>query len=196
MYNSNQSLIKIVARKPAVNFHSIDDIVYGGSTNNHSNNDSGFSNSLYQSMNQSAYNQTKSNDLVSEEATDNNDDKENMRVKNDKKYRTTFSEEQKKLLDFYFAKNPYPDPRETEDMSQHLVLPENVIKVWFQNKRSRDKQRKFSRDNSSKASKQLNEQSINSSPLIANLQFLSNQINSMKAVAAFTALANNNFRHF
>ena len=41
------------------------------------------------------------------------------------------------MLEQYFRRNPYPDPRETEDLSKQLNLPENVIKVWFQNKRSR-----------------------------------------------------------
>ncbi len=50
-------------------------------------------------------------------------------------------------MDIYFNKNPYPDPSETQELSEQLVLPENVIKVWFQNKRSRDKQRKFSHSN-------------------------------------------------
>ena len=50
-------------------------------------------------------------------------------------------------MDVYFAKNPYPDPSETQELSEQLSLPENVIKVWFQNKRSRDKQRKFSHSN-------------------------------------------------
>jgi hypothetical protein len=64
-----------------------------------------------------------------------------------KKIRTTFTDEQKRSLDIYFQKNPYPDPSETQELSEQLVLPENVIKVWFQNKRSRDKQRKFSHSN-------------------------------------------------
>jgi hypothetical protein len=46
------------------------------------------------------------------------------------------------MLDQYFRKNCYPDPMEIEDLSQSLNLPEGVIKVWFQNKRSRNKQKK------------------------------------------------------
>jgi len=110
------------------------------------------------------------------------------------------------MLDYYFNQNPYPDPRETEDMSAHLALPENVIKVWFQNKRSRDKQRKFSRDNNSRVSKsnhypttiptnKNSNEHVNASPLIANLQLLSQLNNSFKAAAALQAFANNN-RHF
>ena len=66
-------------------------------------------------------------------------------INNNKKIRTSFSDQQKSMLEFYFEYNPYPDPKETEDISDKLSLTENVVKVWFQNKRSRDKQRKFSR---------------------------------------------------
>jgi len=113
------------------------------------------------------------------------DDKENTKLDN-KKFRTSFTEEQKKLLDFYFNKNPYPDPRETEDMSAHLGLPEHVIKVWFQNRRSRDKQRKFSRENNARlaAKKQINNEQIQSTPLISNLQYF-------QAAAALNAFASN-----
>lgn len=189
--HSNQSLISIVKRKPLVNFHSIEDIVYGGTSFNSSNNDSGISQSF--NSNQSKFTNE------SEESTEQNDDKENQTKstgKNDKKFRTTFTDEQKKMLDIYFSQNPYPDPKETEDMSLHLGLPENVIKVWFQNKRSRDKQRKFSRENNARrveVAQQPNsvQQNFTQSPLIANLQFLSNQI---KAAVAFSALRNiNNF---
>ena len=102
---------------------------------------------------------------------------------NEKKVRTTFTDHQKKMLDVFFKKNPYPDPRETEELSQQLVLPENVIKVWFQNKRSRDKQRKFSNKNAAKhqASSVQPAQAF-SSPLIANLHFLSKLQNGYNSV--------------
>ena len=77
------------------------------------------------------------------------------------------------MLEQYFRQNPYPDPRETEDLSSQLVLPENVIKVWFQNKRSRDKQRKFSNTKSStplKSEKQA--LTTNNLPLYSSLGHL------------------------
>lgn len=170
-----------------------------GGTNTSACNDSGVWNS-YQSF--------ESTPQISNQ-NDDQEDKENLSKSNNKldnkKYRTTFSEEQKKQLDFYFNQNPYPDPREAEDMSAHLGLPENVIKVWFQNKRSRDKQRKFSRENNSRVNKtnqfstnSSNEQLNNVSPLIVNLQLLSQLNNSFKAAAALQAFANNNrnFSHF
>jgi hypothetical protein len=74
------------------------------------------------------------------------------------------------MLDQYFRRNPYPDPRETEDLSTQLNLPENVIKVWFQNKRSRDKQRKSS-SSTSTANKALSTEFTNH---LNNLQIFSN----------------------
>jgi len=35
--------------------------------------------------------------------------------------------------------NRYPDPTEMEALSRFLSLEEKVIRVWFQNKRSREK---------------------------------------------------------
>ena len=71
------------------------------------------------------------------------------------------------MLEQYFRRNPYPDPRETEDLSKQLILPENVIKVWFQNKRSRDKQRKFSNNTNKGLGSEFTNQ-------LNSLQFLTN----------------------
>ena len=125
-------------------------------------------------------------------------------IDNGKKVRTTFTDHQKNMLDVYFRKNPYPDPSETEDLSQQLVLPENVIKVWFQNKRSRDKQRQFSHSyNKSKGTFKhqslLQKESIArsapvyDSPLVANLKNISkfNTYTAAAAIAAFAHAAQN-----
>jgi hypothetical protein len=97
---------------------------------------------------------------------------------NGKKVRTTFTDQQKWMLEQYFKQNPYPDPRETEDLSNQLVLSENVIKVWFQNKRSRDKQRKYSNTKSSTPLKH------ETSPAINNLPFYSTSLNHLAALQA------------
>jgi hypothetical protein len=137
------------------------------------------------------------------------EDKENNKAQaneaqsvDNKKNRTTFTDHQKRMLDVYFIKNPYPDPKETEDLSQQLVLPENVIKVWFQNKRSRDKQRKFSHASRKLANGNSNgsadNSSVYSSPLVANLQYLTSKINPYSfsaAVAAVAAAAASNHHH-
>ena len=120
-----QSRFITPASKPRVNFHSIADLI--GSPSEPSSCSGYFS-----------------NDSVSSPAIDN---KENIIITGKKNNRTTFSDYQKQQLDVYFQVNPYPDPRETEELSKKLDLGEAVIKVWFQNKRSRDKQRKFSHAN-------------------------------------------------
>lgn len=169
--------------------------------------DSGFCSSYNQTSHDSSHNKhvnvAEESDSEDVEVSDN---KENMMGRRNeqgsnasKKLRTTFTEAQKRALDVYFQRNPYPDPRETEELSQQLVLPENVIKVWFQNKRSRDKQRKFSHkaraalivDSSASPSNFGVAQSAysSSSPLVANLQMLTSRFNSYAAAAAVAAQA-------
>ena len=110
---------------------------------------------------------------------------------------------QKQQLEVFFQRNPYPDPRETEEMSAQLGLGEAVIKVWFQNKRSRDKQRKFSHANRAamRAALSVNPQSkenvsvqfgVSSSPILSNIQMLTSRICQYQS--AMTAW--NNQRHF
>ena len=59
--------------------------------------------------------------------------------KKTKKIRTAFTDEQKQYLDRSYSMNRYPDPTEMEALSRFLSLEEKVIRVWFQNKRSREK---------------------------------------------------------
>lgn len=42
-------------------------------------------------------------------------------------------------LDRFYSTNRYPDPTQMETLSRLLSLEEKVIRVWFQNKRSREK---------------------------------------------------------
>lgn len=208
----------ILNRKPRVNFHSIEDLAsadnncsqsvesltdsgfYASSCNQTGSNLFSCSFSHRQSVNQQAADESDSDDV-------DGADKENAlgagkkgQESTGKKVRTTFTEQQKRALDVYFQRNPYPDPRETEDLAQQLVLPENVIKVWFQNKRSRDKQRKFSHrsrnshcDSVSTGSPAVIGQTSNySSPLVANLQMLTSRFNSYAAVAAAAVAQNAN----
>ncbi len=192
-----------VVRKARVNFHSIEDIVYGGNdvpsrTSEIEHNDSGFS-SFHSSKMSTPSIVQESSENMDEASSDIEEDKENQQLANKtnansndgKKVRTSFTDDQKKALDVYFRKNPYPDPKETEDLSKQLVLPENVIKVWFQNKRSRDKQRKFSNRGNHK-SQMENKNFATSSPIVANLQLLTSRLNSYAALAAFQ---NNRFQN-
>ena len=141
----------------------------------YSSNDSGYLSTFINSI---LYQQTLSNTsygLINNYNNKSNqhEDKENqiLDTKQDsKKLRTTFTETQKQMLDEYFAMNPYPDPKETEDLSNQLSLAENVIKVWFQNKRSRNKQRK------STNSKRI--YAVQESSLVNNLKIFSEKFNS------------------
>ena len=120
-----------------------------------------------------------------------------------KKIRTTFSDNQKQALEIYFQRNPYPDPRETEELSQSLGLGEAVIKVWFQNKRSRDKQRKFSHANraamrenmkAETATNSVKAASLYASPIFNNIQMLTSRLNNYQT--AFSAIQNRNSLYY
>ncbi len=180
----------MVKREPRVNFHSIADLIGSPSVRD---------NKIEVSIGSSGYSSNNDSGIVGTPKQDKFSDKEN-----DKKLRTTFTDYQKQQLEIYFEQNPYPDPRETEDMSQRLGLGEAVIKVWFQNKRSRDKSRKFSHknraamralENSSKGNLQ-SATSLYSSPIYKNLQVLSSRINSyqnyMSAIQYQSAFIKNN----
>lgn len=172
------SLIKKTT--PKVNFHNIMDLI---STATPSTSD-------YGSLCSSGY---ASNDNVTPKMTllyDNKENSEPSKAPKDSKVRTTFSDYQKQELEINFQKNPYPDPRDLEDLSISLGLGEAVIKVWFQNKRSRDKQRKFSHANRSamRTMGVLNGKNVenkvqnDASPIMSNIQMLTNKINNYQNV--------------
>ncbi|CAF1001830.1 unnamed protein product [Rotaria sordida] len=94
-----------------------------------------------------------SNSLESQENANDDDDDDNIEnlkpipsstpfiKKNNKtkKIRTAFTNNQKQYLDRFYLTNHYPDPTQMETLSHLLLLDEKVIRVWFQNKRSREK---------------------------------------------------------
>lgn len=94
-------------RRPRINFHSIEDLA-----SSYINSDSGYSSSSY-----------------SDETDDTKEENWSTKRASGKQVKTTFTEHQKRSLDEYFKRNPYPDPRDTEEISKQLVLPEIVIKV-------------------------------------------------------------------
>ena len=117
---------------------------------------------------------TQENASSDDSCANSSEDKENEKRPNTdaKKLRTTFTEKQKQALDRYYQFNAYPDPQQLEELSEQLTLSENVIKVWFQNKRSRNQQSKPTN------SKRIHQES-NSSPFINNLKsFSSNLFNN------------------
>lgn len=200
-FNQSKSLSS-EKRKPRVNFHSIDDLANSedsGIASNVSSNMSKSTNESSPALIQSQFNKKLDEVEQEEEEKENIENNKKQQLnENGKKFRTTFTDQQKKALEVYFQKNPYPDPKETEDLSQQLVLPENVIKVWFQNKRSRDKQRKFSHKSRQQNNTSTNVENnvYNQSPIVANLQLLTSRLNTYATLAAAVNAVNSNQNYY
>ncbi|KAH7724718.1 ventral anterior homeobox [Aphelenchoides avenae] len=56
-----------------------------------------------------------------------------------KRPRTTFSTQQLDVLEREFVKNPYLVGKEREKLAKELKLTETQVKVWFQNRRTKNK---------------------------------------------------------
>jgi len=61
--------------------------------------------------------------------------------KNKRKPRTQINRQQREILEYAYNLKGYPDSNEVEYLCNILGFEENVIRIWFQNKRARDKQR-------------------------------------------------------
>ncbi|WAQ96394.1 PITX3-like protein [Mya arenaria] len=62
-------------------------------------------------------------------------------TKRKKLVRTCYTNEQIQILMKMFHENPYPDSEQMEDMAKEFGVPDNKIKIWFQNKRARWRRR-------------------------------------------------------
>ncbi|CAF0756516.1 unnamed protein product [Didymodactylos carnosus] len=134
-----------------VNFRSIDELAVSSSTPNSSvHEDSGYDSIILRtSRNEKMSSLIDNNDLCDESQDENAQISiktvDSLETKTDsngkKKNRTQFTDNQKWTLDRFYAKQSYPDPSQMELLSKQLSLEEKVIRVWFQNKRSRDKTR-------------------------------------------------------
>lgn len=204
------SAVRNEPKKPRVNFHSIEDIVNGGNTKGKLDisqlngnktksckleedtiDDSGFQSLSNITNSIGTPSLVKTPKATFKKILDTVENSENQSPDSDssngKKIRTTFTDQQKWMLDQYFRKNCYPDPMEIEDLSQSLNLPESVIKVWFQNKRSRNKQKKPTSSGNNEQTTKMQQNLPVSNEVI-------NQINAWKLISsAMNPFLNGNF---
>ncbi|GMS93505.1 hypothetical protein PENTCL1PPCAC_15680 [Pristionchus entomophagus] len=63
-----------------------------------------------------------------------------------KRARTTFSEEQLRALDDNYRRNGYVTGEKRAKLAESLELTDTQVKVWFQNRRTKDRKKKGSDD--------------------------------------------------
>ncbi|RMZ93425.1 Homeobox ANF [Brachionus plicatilis] len=130
-----------------VNFHSITDLATSAISDD-SKSESKLSTNLSQnSINSSLNNLNQSNDLLNfneklklmSQMICNKENSNELISRTKRKPRTQISKQQKEILEYAFKMKSYPDSNEIEYLCNLLGFEENVIRIWFQNKRARNK---------------------------------------------------------
>ncbi|XP_048006946.1 homeotic protein proboscipedia-like [Leguminivora glycinivorella] len=73
------------------------------------------------------------------EETMENYDMAGVPMKKEKRFRSAFTTEQIKYLDVEFKKYPYIGSARRKEVSSALNIPERAVKIWFQNRRMKEK---------------------------------------------------------
>jgi len=59
------------------------------------------------------------------------------------KYRTVYSERQKTQLEQQYVANTYISATQKADIARQVGLTERQVKIWFQNRRAKDRRQKY-----------------------------------------------------
>ncbi|KAL6048115.1 hypothetical protein STEG23_029558 [Scotinomys teguina] len=62
-------------------------------------------------------------------------------LKKQRKTRTRYSKQEKRLLEEYFSKCQYPSLEERMDLGQSIGMPEQQVQIWFKNQRAKYKRK-------------------------------------------------------
>ena len=61
------------------------------------------------------------------------------------KYRTVYNERQKMQLEEQYIANTYISAQQKADIARDIGLSERQVKIWFQNRRAKDRRQKYPR---------------------------------------------------
>jgi len=82
--------------------------------------------------------------------------------------RAVISRPQRQLLESVYARNPRPSAGELDRVASQLAaVPRRVVRVWFQNKRARDRRRRHQRSPSTSSAADRSSSAAATTPVSA-----------------------------